>query len=149
MEKVCRTCAELKSVTEFYCRKTSRDGYYNICKVCAKGFNKGWKDTLTSKQKERYRRSEQAALYGLTLKEFEEMALRQNNRCYICRGTSQDGRRKDRYLSIDHDKRCCSGKKSCGKCVRKLLCTKCNSLLGMANDDINILMAAINYLQEH
>ena len=32
--------------------------------------------------------------------------------------------------------------------VRGLLCSKCNSLLGMANDDIEILKKAIEYLKD-
>jgi hypothetical protein len=33
--------------------------------------------------------------------------------------------------------------------VRALLCVGCNSLLGLANDNTDRLMAAIDYLKEH
>lgn len=144
--KACRTCGVEKELDKYYKRPSAKDGYYNVCKECAKGFNKGWKETLSPEQKERYRRAEQAALYGLTLEQFEEMASRQDGKCYVCRGTSQDGRGKDRYLSIDHDHKCCPGKTSCGKCVRKLLCVRCNTLAGLANDDTWILDNMITYL---
>jgi len=36
----------------------------------------------------------------------------------------------------DHDHVCCSGKKSCGKCLRGLLCHGCNTKLGaLENND--------------
>lgn len=28
---------------------------------------------------------------------------------------------------VDHDHKCCSGDKSCGKCVRGILCPGCNT----------------------
>ena len=36
MEKTCRTCGEVKPVSEFYKRKDSPDGYRNDCAVCRK-----------------------------------------------------------------------------------------------------------------
>lgn len=50
---------------------------------------------------------------------------------------------------VDHDHACCPAKsKGCGKCVRGVLCFKCNVLLGMAQDEIDRLQAAIEYLQQ-
>jgi len=37
----------------------------------------------------------------------------------------------------------------CGKCIRGLLCTSCNSGLGMFSDDVERLISAISYLQKH
>jgi 16S rRNA C967 or C1407 C5-methylase (RsmB/RsmF family) len=47
---------------------------------------------------------------------------------------------------IDHDHGCCSGTGSCGRCVRGLLCNRCNLMLGFANDQPEILRAALEYL---
>ena len=53
-------------------------------------------------------------------------------------------------LHVDHDHACCSKRKmSCGKCVRGLLCSQCNHLLGDADDDTERLLSAIDYLEQH
>jgi len=59
------------------------------------------------------------AYYKLTKEQYDEMA---KGGCYIC--GSKD------YLNVDHDHACCSGSKSCGKCVRGIVCQSCNILLG-------------------
>ena len=65
--------------------------------------------------------------------------------CEIC-GTNEPD---SRGWCIDHDHSCCDGKKACGKCVRGLLCQKCNTIIGFANDDLQILKAAISYLERY
>lgn len=37
-------------------------------------------------------------------------------------------------LTVDHDHKCCPGAKSCGLCVRGLLCTQCNCAAGLLGD---------------
>lgn len=49
-------------------------------------------------------------------------------------------------LVVDHDWSCCPGERSCGKCIRGLLCRKCNSALGMVRDDTKVLRQMIRYL---
>jgi len=75
--------------------------------------------------------------YGLTVEELCELLNR--GCCDVCQSTDR--------LGIDHDHACCSGDKSCGKCVRGLLCTNCNTALGHAKDDITRLHGLIAYLQ--
>jgi hypothetical protein len=66
---------------------------------------------------------------------FQGMLQTQNHRCAICEIKFTD------EIEIDHDH--VSGK------VRKLLCGKCNRLLGHAGDSIRILAAAARYLYGH
>lgn len=77
--------------------------------------------------------------YKLTKYMYEELLAKQNGVCAIC---SKKPTRT--YLSVDHDHKCCSGIKTCGKCVRGLLCQSCNSFLGRVDDN---LITAINYLK--
>lgn len=81
-------------------------------------------------------------LYGITSQEYFELLDRQNGVCAICGKTNPSGRR----LSVDHDHFCCASTKSCGKCIRGLLCELCNRGLGNFKDDPLLLENAINYL---
>lgn len=60
--------------------------------------------------------------YNITRQQLDQMYRDQNNRCRICN--------RKRKLVVDHDHRCCGRGRSCGKCVRGLLCSRCNLRLG-------------------
>ena len=62
--------------------------------------------------------------------------------CDIC---GRDGE----TLAVDHDHECCSGKYSCGRCIRGFLCNNCNNGLGRFRDDPALLESAIKYLRVH
>lgn len=48
---------------------------------------------------------------------------------------------------IDHDHSCCPGKRACSQCVRGLLCTRCNLLLGMVEAEPHLIPAyLVDYL---
>jgi hypothetical protein len=64
--------------------------------------------------------------YNISLEQYEILFEEQEKVCGICRKTDSRNIR----LAVDHDKRCCPGRKSCGKCVRGLLCGNCNRKLG-------------------
>lgn len=74
--------------------------------------------------------------YGITLLEYNDIFTKQNGMCRIC-GIHQSQLPKS--LHVDH---CHKTNK-----VRGLLCKKCNSLLGFANDNMTILKNAITYLE--
>jgi hypothetical protein len=50
-------------------------------------------------------------------------------------------------LVVDHDHACCPGRKSCGKCVRGLLCNGCNAALGLAAEDPKVLRTLADYIE--
>jgi hypothetical protein len=94
---------------------------------------------------EKYRAYELKEHFGITLELFNKILGQQGDGCACCGSTKPDGPHKQ--FVVDHDRACCSGKKSCGKCVRALLCSGCNLLLGKVKDDVSRLLALVAYLQ--
>jgi hypothetical protein len=76
--------------------------------------------------------------YGITIADYESMAIAQNNRCAICRADSPGW--KKRTWCVDH----CHE----SKVVRGLLCHDCNTSLGKFKHDRAILQSAIDYLKK-
>jgi hypothetical protein len=67
----------------------------------------------------------------------------QQQRCPICL------KEFDRYsLVVDHDHNCCDGDKSCGKCIRGLLCRVCNQGLPKSATPESLRRAA-DYIQKY
>lgn len=80
--------------------------------------------------------------YGMTHDDFEVMLAEQGGKCKICkRGLSHElGKRNTPDTpAIDH----CH---TTGK-VRGVLCLNCNTVLGKAYDNVDILSSAITYLK--
>jgi hypothetical protein len=81
--------------------------------------------------------------FGITLEDFVRMLEAQGGVCAICGGVNANGK----ALSVDHDHGCCPGDRSCGACVRGLLCANCNFMLGSGKDDPGRLRAAAAYIE--
>lgn len=83
--------------------------------------------------------------FGMSLESYDSLLKRQHGRCAAC------GRRplKGLFLVVDHDHRCCPGERSCGRCVRALIHSKCNVALGAADDDPKVLAALLRYAKRH
>ena len=82
--------------------------------------------------KKRIKEQHLLRVYNLTLKKFEKMIEKQNNKCAIC----------NVYMDkpfVDHCHK--TGK------VRGLLCHKCNTALGLFKDDLLIVKSAVKYLK--
>lgn len=100
--------------------------------------------TLNAKRR-RYR-------FALTDEQFSTLLAQQGGACAICHATEPDGRGA---WHVDHDHACCppyskGGKtKTCGRCIRGLLCTRCNVGLGNYRHDPKLLIAAAEYLARY
>lgn len=110
-----------------------RDGHVGPCATAeAMGRNREYRHVNPSPRQtpESYTRSRRKARivgYGLTEATFAQLLEIQNNACAMCHEPLEEGQRRH----IDHDHACCAGKRrSCGKCVRGVLCHTCNIALG-------------------
>lgn len=127
-KRKCRTCGFFQTPDQFAKDKSVFDGLGTECAPC---------------RADRSRFN----LYGVTPEAFDEMRDAQDNTCGICDRSFEGVASKN--IHVDHDHNCCPGKKSCGNCVRSLLCGQCNTGLGMFRDDPGLLTRAAEYLQNH
>lgn len=125
-EYLCTLCGLVKDVSHFTPTYTGRSlrSHCNECRV----EDSRWRSV--------------AKKYGLSRAQYAELFASQGGACAICRKPPPPSRQ----LAVDHDHRCCPGEATCGKCIRGLLCTDCNHLLGQAGDDPEVLRAAAAYL---
>lgn len=140
--KLCKICNQYKPLNDF-CH-TSRGYYFSYCKSCDRvrprknptaEYMKNWRTNNPDKQKA-IKKTATLKQYNLTLQEYDNLLSRQDGKCAICGSLPN---KKD--LAVDHDH--ITGK------VRGLLCTNCNLILGLANDNPEILENLINYLYKY
>ena len=86
------------------------------------------------------------AKHNLSYTAYDSLLDSQNGVCALCF--------KDAKLVIDHDHDCCrptsQWSKTCGRCIRGLLCYRCNNLLGyLEGTPLDVLVRAIRYLDGH
>lgn len=81
--------------------------------------------------------------YGLSLSDFETLSALQNNLCHTCNlpETRTDKNGNTRRLNLDHHHK--SGR------IRKLLCSNCNTALGLAKESPALLRKLADYLEHH
>lgn len=93
------------------------------------------------KRKESGRLKDRVRNYGISVDEYNKLYEIQNGLCAICKNPekSKSTSGSVKMLAIDH----CHFKNK----VRGLLCQKCNIMIGHANDNIELLQSAINYLK--
>ncbi|ABE67698.1 hypothetical protein Wildcat_93 [Mycobacterium phage Wildcat] len=115
--KRCLRCDRLKPHGQFS-RWKHGDGYQTWCNHCFRI----WR-------------------YRLTPQQFSAMYETQAGRCAICIEPIEI-----ETCCIDHDHKCCPGNRSCGRCVRGLLCKSCNHGLGDFREDELIMNRAIAYV---
>lgn len=79
--------------------------------------------------------------YEITLTQYKDIVLKQNKMCLICEKTAEEATPSTPRLYVDHD--------HITKKIRGLLCQKCNSMLGLCRDSVEILEKAIEYLKSN
>lgn len=126
--KICPKCLENKEAAAFGFRSSGKINSW--CISCKRENSKKWSLKRTP---EYDRNANLKAKFNITLDDFKSMLDAQGGVCAICKQTNGD-----KPLCVDH----CHATGS----VRKLLCNKCNTGLGMFRDNPEYLAEAIKYL---
>jgi hypothetical protein len=150
--KICTKCNQELPLTEFYRAKTNKNGsicYQGRCKSCMNKDNLTRYKNLTPEEKKEKQKRNVSRMgrdyfkgknllrnYGLSLDEFKIMYEKQNGSCFLCE-TPIEGRQ----IKVDHNHK--TGK------VRKLLCHKCNTSLGLLDENPKLFYKCAEYLKEH
>jgi len=131
-KRVVTTCFNCKNKFETLSAKLLR-GNEKFCSLNCYQLNRSLNKKDSIKLQRIHKRK---CLYGITEIQYNEMYSKQNGLCYICNISLNINNE-----AIDH---CHKTNK-----IRGILCKKCNSGLGMFNDNILNLQNAINYLILH
>ena len=145
--KSCNKCGQVKPLTQYSRAASTRDGRRGECKACAREISDQWRQANQARWWRTYRQR----MYGISWERYQMMLSAQEGVCAICRRPEvikANNRRTTRPLCVDHDHQCCPGKSSCGKCIRGLICSRCNRGLGAFRDDRRVIAAALTYLDK-
>jgi hypothetical protein len=130
--KTCPNCKIDKTLDEYWKGQSS-------CIECSKWKQKNyWNSRTPKKRLEQHLKYK----YGITPEQFLVAWDKQEGNCSICKDALPDlmaYEKRRRGYAIDHNHE--TGE------FRGILCLECNTLLGMAEDNPNILKAAIDYLE--
>lgn len=127
-KKYCPTCEQHKLLEEFPRDRKLKSGRFQYCRDCTKKRNR-------ARTPELRRRWHLQQKYKLSQTDYEAMLRDQREVCAICSEAP-----KTRPLAVDH----CH---ATGR-IRSLLCVRCNSLLGKAQDNPVLLRLAAAYLEK-
>ena len=115
----------------------------DACSACRRNErNRYWRQR-NPKRVRAFRDSENARRHGLTPESYTLMLDEQGGRCAICGNVPKD----DDRFQFDHAHGCCENQFSCGRCVRSLLCSGCNTGLGHFGENPQRLRAAADYAE--
>lgn len=114
--KRCPRCETWKDEGDFYGGRATQDTLSSTCKQCH------------SERMISY-------TYNLSMEELQGLLLAQGSSCGVCDTPLVSGK----YV-VDHDHDCCPGSKTCGRCIRGILCSPCNLQLGVMGDTKDKIM---------
>lgn len=139
--KVCTKCHTARPLEEYNRSAKSNDGYGWHCRSCSREYAR--KRRQEPEFRDRKRHNSLVFQYGIGLEEYQAMLEKQAGLCAICNNPETKLHSTSKAvmpLSVDH---CHETNR-----VRGLLCSQCNFMIGLANDDISRLQQAIEYLSD-
>lgn len=120
--KRCYLCSEEKSLDEFFKTRQGNAGQY--CLPCRKEYNRNYYHKTKQARQEKRKLNILWSKYRLREDDYTKLMHEQDGKCAICEAEFEE------TPHVDHDHSCCPGDRTCGKCVRGLLCGTCNRHLG-------------------
>lgn len=130
--RICKLCKENRPITDFGKNLSYKDKIDKDCKVCNRIKCKNWRENNKEKHRNGLWKCDIWRKYRVTPGFLLEYIKKIYGLCEIC------GKIMTPY-HIDHNHN--SGE------FRGLLCPQCNVMIGMANENGEILGAAIGYLR--
>jgi len=82
--------------------------------------------------------------HRMTLADWNDLWALQEGKCYLCQVSFSSD---IMAVHIDHDHRCCGPLRSCYLCLRGLACARCNWVIGMVEEDAELLKRIALYLE--
>jgi hypothetical protein len=145
----CSRCRQEKPYNQFNYSKHRSNGLSSLCKDCDRerkneqSRRKYW--DMTEEERQEYKRKKNLRKFRLTPEEYNRIFQEQSGRCAICKKEEtalQPIKNKQgiKNLCVDH---CHKTNK-----FRALLCTRCNTGIGMFEENIETMKAAIQYLED-
>lgn len=139
----CVQCSQDLEVGRGLCRSCYGKYLYKKNKAEGKYANGQYRPKTKKEKREREvrtrRNSHLLRNFNITIDEYEKMEKDQSGVCLICKKTERN--KKTKYLSVDHCHK--TGK------VRGLLCSRCNSAIGLLRDCPERITAALAYIKRH
>ena len=136
--KICTKCKEDKPLVEFNKRSASKDKLTSRCTDClnTKAIQ------VRSKQPDDQRGYNLKQRFNITIDDYNHIFLKQRGICAICTKpeSSLDKNGKIKWLCVDHN--------HATQEIRGLLCSSCNTGIGLLGDSEVVLKNAIKYLEE-
>jgi len=132
-EKNCNKCNTIKELENFYFtinEKTKTKYYHSRCIQCYNIYDYNIDKNIKLKK-----------AYGITLDQYNNMLSKQDGKCMICLSDNSGFyQNKKKAFAVDH----CH---TTGK-IRGLLCSDCNTGIGLLKENIDLLNNAIKYLNK-
>lgn len=164
----CTQCGEVKANIEYYEDSSSPCNHASKCKSCLREArqerwhqNKGEhrdKDIVRRSQWSPERRAEWLKGqwvyhikrdFSMTPEYYDSLLKAQGDVCKACKQVETKVNHISgvlQRLAVDHDHKCCVKTPTCGKCVRGLLCARCNTLVGKFEQDLSVGANILEYL---
>ena len=132
IRSVCRDCTNKR-------RRELRKENPEEAKAQSREASRKWRERHPEDGKEYRKNWHLLKKYNITIKDYDTMLAKQDNRCAMCGTDKAGGNQNIFHVDHDHD----TGE------VRGLLCINCNIGIGYFKDSIERLEQAINYLNNY